>query len=128
MSLTSRTPSFRFTGSHVREDGEPSAVCDRLNSSVGFEPVKGRILDLGSNGATIDLSRGEGRTLRVGDTTQVSLALYADAPAASLLARIRSCESAGSKMRVGLEFEGPFDPDAKDLVDRFVVERLLLQV
>ena len=59
---------------------------------VGFEPVKGRILDLGSNGATIDLSRGEGRTLRVGDTTPISLALSPDAPAASLLARIRSCE------------------------------------
>lgn len=93
----------------------------------GLDPIKGSLVDICSEGATAELPRSEGRMLEVGDTITASFALSPNAPPVPRVARIAFRETEGRLMKAVLEFEGPEDPEAKDQIDRFVVEHLLAQ-
>ena len=91
------------------------------------EPIEGSMLDVSSSGVTIEVGRSDGRSLREGETRTILLGLVAGASPAALDAKIQRRETSGSNLTLGLEFQPPFDTEAKMRVDRFVVERLLAQ-
>lgn len=85
------------------------------------------MVDVSSGGITIAVARSEGRTLREGETRTVLIDLGDDAAPAALDAKIQRRETNGSSLTVGFEFQPPFEAEAKERVDRFVLERLLAQ-
>ena len=111
--------------------GSPRAVAGQsIAASIACpegEPIKGWMIDMSSSGVTIKVRRSDGRTLRVGETRTVLLALVDDPSPVALDAKIQRRESNASDLTLGLEFQPPFDTEAKVRVDRFVVEHLLSQ-
>lgn len=102
----------------------PIEVCFE-RSSEG--PVKGSMVNLCSGGASVEVACSEGFAPTVGTVTTIVFALAEDTEPISLHAEIQGCESNGSEVTLVLQFRGPFDPDAKELVDRYVIDRLMSQ-
>ncbi len=90
----------------------------------GEELTKGRLTNISSGGAAVEVQGGEACTLAVGDATTIRLAFEEGADLLSLSAEIRRCELSGKQATIGLRFTGPFDQDVMDQVSSYVLERL----
>ena len=91
---------------------------------LGEAPTKGRMVNISSGGASVEVPCSEGLTLEVGDRTTIRFALTQGANPVWLSAEIQRCESNGKEVTFALQFERPFDRDAEEQVDRYVLERL----
>ncbi len=134
---------FEFVGDKVRAGGVASRIYHWFNRrsseraapeaerpiEVFFEQpgevlTKGRLTNISSGGAAVEVQHGEGCTLAVGDTTTIRLALTEGANLLSLSAEVRRCELSGKQATIGLRFTGPFDQDVMDQVSSYVLEHL----
>ncbi len=102
----------------------PLRIGEPLFEQPGEELTKGRLTNISSGGAAVEVQGGEACTLAVGDTTTIRLAFEEGANLLSLSAEIRRCELSGKQATIGLRFTGPFDQDLMDQVSSYVLERL----